>query len=116
MPVSGQTVPELVAVALPPPTLCTPAPPSTPITAMDFVVAVESGSTPVFFSSTVPCSATFAAVAWWAALVTTAAVLPVGALSKRPKANIWVSTRLTMVSRVAWLTWPFASAWARKPE
>ena len=49
MPVIGQTVPELVTVALPPPMDCTPAPPSEPITAIEWVADVDSGRMPLFF-------------------------------------------------------------------
>src|SRR4051812_26695876 len=98
IPVSGETVPEEVTVALPPPTLTTPAPPSVPMTAIFFVVAVDSGSTPVFLSRTVLSSLTCRAVALCAAVVTTVPGEPVLVLSNRPKANIGVSTRLTIVS------------------
>src|SRR6266702_4380614 len=39
-----------------------------------------------------------------------ALVEPLGALSNMPNRNIWVSIRDTMVSKVAWVTCPLATA------
>src|SRR5258708_2337080 len=114
MPVRGETVPELVTPALPPPLVCTPAPPSLPRTAIEWVVAVDSGRRlPEFFNRTVPSSATWRAVVTWAGVVTTAPVEPVGALSNKPNLNICVRTLLTIVSSVAWVTVPAVTAWDR---
>ncbi len=114
IPVSGQTVPGLVTVALPPPIVCVPAPPSTPITAIDFVDAVDSGRIPLFFSSTVPSSAPCDATWACAGVVTVALGEPIGAWSKSPNANICVSTLVTIVLICAVVTVPAATAWDRK--
>ena len=84
MPVIGQIVPELVTVPLPPPMVWVPAPPSTPITAIDEPLVVASGSTPLFLSRTVPSWAPWTATWVCACVVTVAAGDPLGALSNMP--------------------------------
>ena len=46
--------------------------------------------------------------------MTDAVAEPLGALLNIPKSNILVSTRLTIVSTVAWVTVPAATACIRK--
>ncbi len=70
-----------------------------------------SGRTlPEFFSSTVPSSASCVASAWSVEFVAVADGDPLGALSNRPKANIWVRISETAVLIVAWLTCPEVTA------
>ena len=82
-----------------------------PITATDPPPAAFSGSVPpLFFSSTVPASATAAEVAWWAGVVTVALVVPVGGLLNSLNRNSSVRMRDTMPFSVAMLTWPACTA------
>ena len=65
---------------------------------------------PLFFSSTVPASATAAEVAWCAGVVTVALVVPVGGLLNSLNRNSSVRMRDTMPFSVAMLTWPACTA------
>ncbi len=82
-----------------------------PITATDPPPAAFRGSVPpLFFSSTVPASATAAEVAWCAGVVTVALVVPVGGLLNSLKRNSSVRMRDTIPFSVAMLTWPACTA------
>ena len=101
MPASGVTVPLDVTPALPPPAVSGLDEASAPMTAI-FVSEDDSGSTPpLFFSSTVPSSASCRASVTCAALVAVSAGDPAGGSSNRPNANISVSTGVTMEFSVA---------------
>ena len=69
MPCSGVTVPLELTDALPPPAVCGLVEASAPITAIELSAAVSGSTPPLFFSSTVPSSASCSASAWSAALV-----------------------------------------------
>src|SRR5882724_707002 len=100
---------------LPPPAVIASAPASSPITATD--VEPATGSTALFFNSTLPSSAVCVATAWCADEVTVAPIVPVWGLSNRPWANIAVSIRRTWSSIVAWETWPaFTAAISGSPK
>jgi hypothetical protein len=100
-----------VTKALPPPVGAGAADAAGPITATVPACAAGSGRTPPsFFSSTVPSSATRAATAWWAGVVTVALVVPAGGWLKIPKRNISVAIRLTMVSTTDLGIVPFSTS------
>ena len=110
MPCSGVTVPLEFTPALPPPTVIGLVEASAPMTAIDLSDVVSGRTLPEFFSSTVPSSASCVASAWSVELVATADGDPLGALSNRPKANIWVKISDTAALIIDWLTWPEVTA------
>jgi hypothetical protein len=82
-----------------------------PITATVPPWLAGSGRTPPsFLSSTVPSSATCSETAWWATVVTTALVVPVGGWLTMPKRNISVAIRPTMSSTTGLGIVPFCTA------
>src|ERR1035438_7222945 len=101
MPVSGVTVPLDVTPALPPPTVSGLDEASAPITATDLSDDVRGSAPPLFFSRTVPSSASWSASVTCAELVAVSAGDPAGGSSNKPNANISVSTGVTMELRVA---------------
>ena len=111
MPCSGVTVSGEVTYALPPPVSTGEGEAAVPITATVPAPFAASGRVPpVFFSSTVPASATAVETAWCAGVVTTAPVDPVGGLLNSLNWNISVRMRLTMSLSVAMETWPSCTA------
>src|SRR3984957_4248460 len=89
MPCSGVTLKVEVTWALPPPVSVGAAEAAGPITAtVPAPFAAKGRVPPEFFSSTVPASATEVETAWFAGVVTTALVDPVGGVLKSLNLNI----------------------------
>src|SRR5258707_10535895 len=106
MPCSGVTVPLELTSALPPPAVCGLDEASAPITAIELSEEPRGRTWPLFFSSTVPSSASAAAGAWSVAFVAVSGGDPAAGLSDNPKANISVSPWENIEVRVAVLTEP----------
>src|ERR1700676_14743 len=87
MPCSGVTVPLELTPALPPPAVSGLDDASAPMTAMDFVDAGSGSTLPLFFSSTVPSSASCSASETCADVVAVWAGDPAGGSAKRPDAQ-----------------------------
>src|SRR5580692_5567043 len=97
MPCSGVTLNVEVTYALPPPVSTGAAEAAGPITATLPAPFAASGRVlPLFFSSTVPSSATSVDTAWWAGVVTGELVVPVGGLLNSLNRNICVRARDTI--------------------
>src|SRR5262249_40688930 len=102
-----------VTNALPPPVSLVAAEAAGPITATVPPWLADSGRVPLFFSSTVPSSATWVATAWCALLVTLSWVLPVGGLLNKWNRNISVRIRAHMPSTTDLAMWPCRTAFSR---
>ncbi len=113
MPCNGVTVPLEFTPALPPPAVSGLDEASVPITATDLSELVRGSTLPLFLSSTVPSSASWAASVVCAVLVAVSAGDPVGGSSNSPNANI--SVRMGVTSEFSWaaLTCPADTALAR---
>src|ERR1035438_4252656 len=111
MPCSGVTLKVEVTRALPPPVYIGEADAAGPITATEPPPDALRGSVaPLFFSSTVPASATAAETAWCAGVVTVAVREPAGGLLNSLKRNSSVRIRVTISLRVERATWPELTA------
>ncbi len=113
MPCSGVTVPLEFTPALPPPAVSGLVEASAPITATDLSALVSGSTLPLFLSSTVPSSASWAASLTCAGLVAVWPGDPVGGSSNIPNANI--SVRIGVTSAFSWaaLTCPEDTALLR---
>ena len=110
MPCNGVTVPLEFTPALPPPAVSGLLEASAPMTATEESALVSGSALPLFLSSTVPSSASWAASVTWAVLVAGWAGDPVGGSSNIPNANI--SVKIGVTSEFSWaaLTCPADTA------
>jgi hypothetical protein len=110
MPWYGVTRWDGLTCALPPPAVIAFSPAASPMTAIDRTDGPIGSMPLVFFSSTLPCCATWVATAACASEVTGVVMSPVGGVSNSPARTMATRIRRTCMSMVACDTCPFASA------